>query len=85
MNSVLNMSPDCGALTTDKASPVVARELESRKTVTDENGATWMQPGVWFTRLVLEVIMGALMLFYLFGAVALSGALLFYTFSIQHP
>ena len=82
MNSVLNMSPNYGALTTDKAPPVVARELEFGKSVTEEK--RWMQSRVWFTRLVLEVIMGALILFYLFGAVALSGALLFYTFSVHN-
>jgi hypothetical protein len=76
MNRRFNVDSLCHVLTTDKAGAIIATQREIQKTAT----RTKKFPRTWPLVGFAEFVAGVLAVFYLVAAVALGGALLFFTF-----
>jgi hypothetical protein len=81
MNPTLNLSSASGALAVDDVPASFALQRESDKYVTRAKTVRHILPSAWRPAKLVEGIAAVITAFYLLGAIALSGALLFYTFS----
>ena len=78
MNRMLNLSAASSVLAVDEATPILVKPRESKRSATGAKNFCRIRPSVWGAT---ELVAAALVILYLFAAGALSGAMLFYTFS----
>jgi len=81
MNPTLNLSSASGALAVDDVPASFAPQRESDKYVTRAKNVRRLLASALRPAKLVEVIAAGITALYLLGAIALSGALLFYTFS----
>jgi hypothetical protein len=75
------MSPASKVLATDETPALSSGKTNFEKRVSGAGNLIWKRLTVWRVTDILEGIVGVFAVLYLFGAVALGVALLFYTFS----
>ena len=81
MYTTLQMSPASKVLATDETPAINSGKTNPEKRVSGAGNLTLKRLPVWQITNILEGIIGVFAVLYLFGAVALGVALLFYTFS----
>ena len=81
MNPTLEITPNGDLLAVNEATATVATKSEFKKSATLANSLSRVWSSVRCTAEWFEGFAAVLALFYLLAAVALSGAVLFYTFS----
>ena len=81
MNAILNIGSAGGVLAPDEAAAINSGTTKSEENVRGGLNLIWVRLSLQHAAAMLRGVAGALAVFYLLGAVAFGGALLFYTFS----